>query len=136
MRGQPLRFVPGHNTAKSRAGPVQVYAGPGRSPKLEHVLVAEQALGKLLPPQAVVHHVDGNHRHNVGSNLLICQDQAYHMLIHQRTRCRRLGGNPNTDKVCCVCQRPRPFEDFWRRRNNADGRQNICKDCHRLTRKN
>jgi hypothetical protein len=101
---------------------------------LEHVLVAERVLGKPLPPRAVVHHVDGNGRHNVARNLVICEDQAYHLLLHRRTRVKRLGGNPNTDKVCCACWRPRPFACFWAQRNVPDGLQNQCKDCRRATR--
>lgn len=44
-----------------------------------HVLGAEKALGKPLPDNAVIHHHDKE-------QLVICQDQAYHMLIHQRMR--------------------------------------------------
>jgi len=53
---------------------------------LAHVLIAEKALGKKLPPGAVVHHADGNPSNNKNSNLVICPSQAYHMLIHARTR--------------------------------------------------
>lgn len=46
---------------------------------LEHVVIAESALGKRLPHKAVVHH-------HSKDQLVICQDQAYHMLLHKRTR--------------------------------------------------
>ncbi len=48
---------------------------------------AEQALGHPLPPSAVVHHhtYDGDR-----SQLVICQDRAYHALLHQRMRARGL----------------------------------------------
>lgn len=54
--------------------------------KSEHILKAEKALGKKLPEGAVVHHWDRNKLNNENENLLICPDQAYHMLIHQRMR--------------------------------------------------
>jgi hypothetical protein len=52
----------------------------------EHVEVAERVLGKPLPPGAVVHHVDENPSNNDPGNLVVCPDDAYHALIHQRTR--------------------------------------------------
>jgi HNH endonuclease len=53
---------------------------------MEHTLVAERALGHYLPTGAVVHHVDGNKWNNTPTNLVICQDQAYHVLLHKRQR--------------------------------------------------
>jgi hypothetical protein len=54
----------------------------------EHILVAESVLGHSLPAGAVVHHVDGNKHNNAPGNLVICEDDAYHRLLH--TRMRRL----------------------------------------------
>ena len=54
--------------------------------KLEHVRIAEAALGKPLPPKAEIHHVDGNKRNNDPTNLVICPNRAYHMLLHKRQR--------------------------------------------------
>ena len=65
------------------------------SVRTEHSLIAERALGKPLPRGAVVHHVDENPRNNAPSNLIICPDQAYHMLMHRRGRALRECGNAN-----------------------------------------
>lgn len=52
----------------------------------EHVLVAEKALGRYLPDGVEVHHVNEIKHDNRGSNLVICEDQAYHRLLHKRMR--------------------------------------------------
>lgn len=79
-----------------------------------HVEVAEQALGQLLPAGVEVHHVDGNPRNNAPRNLVICQDRAFHKLLHARARIVRAGGNPNTEKICATCQAVLPLSAFNR----------------------
>jgi hypothetical protein len=83
-QGYVLIFLPDHPRADSR-GYVR-----------EHILIAEKALGKPLPPKAVVHHANGSR--NSGP-LVICQDRAYHWLLHRRENklkleaaMKRLGG--------------------------------------------
>jgi hypothetical protein len=69
----------------------------------EHVLIAERAIGKPLPPQAKVHHVDHVGSNNKNANLVICQDQAYHLLLHARERALRDCGNANWLR-CVFCK--------------------------------
>lgn len=71
--------------------------------KMQHVMVAEVAIGKSLPPGAVVHHVDHNRSNNSPSNLVVCPDSAYHALIHQRERAMDACGNPDWRK-CHLCK--------------------------------
>lgn len=55
--------------------------------KAEHVLMAEKALGKPLPPGAEVHHVDrdkSNNNTKTKWNLVVCPDHSYHALLHRR----------------------------------------------------
>lgn len=55
--------------------------------KMTHIIVAEKALGKPLPPKAIVHHISGiPGDHNGFFKLVICPSQAYHMLIHKLMR--------------------------------------------------
>ena len=70
----------------------------------EHVLICEKALGKPLPTGAVPHYVDGNPSNNDNSNLVLCQDQAYHMLIERRTRALKACGHASWRK-CTICKR-------------------------------
>jgi hypothetical protein len=52
--------------------------------KRAHVWLVEQVLGKELPPAAIVHHINEDKLDNRHENLVVCPDQAYHMLLHRR----------------------------------------------------
>ena len=80
--------------------------------KREHVVVAERALGKALPPGAIVHHFNNDGTDNSNRNLVIGQDQAYHMLLHALDRVRRAGGRPFLDKICHDCREVKPVTEF------------------------
>ena len=61
----------------------------------EHILIIEKALGKLLPLKAIIHH------HNE-KQLVACENQAYHMLLHMRTRALNACGHTDWRK-CNFC---------------------------------
>lgn len=75
----------------------------GRETLLLHKVVAEMALGKPLPKGAVVHHIDGNKKNNFTCNLVICQSQAYHKLLHIRADALEICGNANWRR-CKFCK--------------------------------
>lgn len=68
----------------------------------EHMLVVENILGKSLPPKACVHHINKNRKDNRPENLVVCENNAYHKLLHQRTRAFMACGNANKRK-CKYC---------------------------------
>jgi hypothetical protein len=74
----------------------------GTGKVLQHVAIAERVMGKPLPAQAEVHHVNGVRNDNRNQNLVICEDHAYHMLLHVRQRALDACGNPNYRK-CSYC---------------------------------
>lgn len=69
----------------------------------EHILVAEHAIGHHLPVKAQVHHVNEKKDENRGSNLVICEDQKYHALLHHRMRALRATGSA-TARQCVFCK--------------------------------
>ena len=68
----------------------------------EHLLIAEKAIGRYLSGRNVIHHVDGNPGNNARTNLVVCQNQGYHMLLHQRQRALDACGNASARK-CNIC---------------------------------
>jgi len=70
---------------------------------LEHRIVAQEALGKTLPNNCVVHHVDQDRSNNNPINLVICPSQEYHALLHIRQAAHDSCGNANYRK-CWLCQ--------------------------------
>ena len=102
VKGQPIRFIRGHNYNQlplkkgedngmwkggkvDRKGYVGIKQKSGRY-KLEHIIIAEKALGKPLPVHAVVHHHNGIKSENQNSNLVVCENNAYHLHLHKRQR--------------------------------------------------
>ena len=130
VRGEPMRFLQGHHTRhpdyahiKPGRGPdnpawgggrhigsdgyVSVYSPePGQASvyRQEHVVLAERAVGGPLPADAQVHHVNVDRSDNSRGNLVICQDAAYHKLLHRRARAAADCGDPNQRK-CSLCGR-------------------------------
>jgi hypothetical protein len=100
-----------------------------------HVLVAEAALGRYLPDGVEVHHVDGNRQNNANTNLVICENKAYHHWLHMRARIVAAGGNPNTQLLCWMCRLPKDKELFAVSRRNATGKQAACRECTTAARK-
>jgi hypothetical protein len=78
----------------------------------EHLLVAERALGRPIPKENQVHHVDGNGSNNAGSNLVICESNKYHQLLHVRTEALRLSGHADWLR-CKYCQQYSPTSDLY-----------------------
>jgi hypothetical protein len=68
----------------------------------EHILVAEKSIGRYLPITAEVHHVNGVKDDNRASNLVVCENAAYHALLHVRLNAYRATGNVEARK-CWIC---------------------------------
>lgn len=136
---RPRRFIGGH---QSRRPHRERYINRGRwyvwKPKhlkatargfvLEHVLLAEAALGRPLPRGADIHHADGNRANNV-RNLVICQSREYHALLHVRMTALRSCGNPSWRK-CSFCKRYDSPENLVQWRDSPTSMVHLA--CRRL----
>ena len=50
----------------------------------EHIEIVEKLLGKKLPKDAQVHHLNGKRADNRHENLVVCPNAGYHRLLHRR----------------------------------------------------
>ena len=65
--------------------------------------IVERIRRKVLPSKAVIHHVDEDSLYDYPSNLVVCEDDAYHKLLHLRTDALRATGNPHSRR-CKICK--------------------------------
>lgn len=73
-------------SCRHEQGYIRVHVGNNQY-RLEHDLIAEKALGRPLPPKAVMHHVNGDPSDNKRPwNLVLCPNQNYHLLLHRRAQ--------------------------------------------------
>ncbi len=121
--GEYQDFLAGHNRRTiGTSGPYMRVANSGQS-RTVHLVIAETALGRRLPDGAEVHHVDGDKKNNRNGNLVICQDHAYHSLLHTRAKVVRAGGNPNTQAFCRKCRACKDLSEFH------PSVKSLCKAC-------
>lgn len=94
----------------------------------EHIIIAERALGRALPSGVEVHHFDENGLNNANSNLVICENRAYHAVLHARQRVVAACGDPNIHRICMKCG-IKPKSEFYRSRTRYEGLHQECKSC-------
>ena len=93
----------------------------------EHVRIAENALGHQLPAEAVVHHHNQNRLDNRNKNLVVCENEQYHRLLHVRIAALKACGNPNWRR-CYYCKK---YDDPANMRVRTDGGGAYHQECSR-----
>ena len=99
IKGEFARFIKGHTfrgeqSPHWKGGKTQKTEGYIQTTKLnefkkrkytyEHIQIIERVLGKSLPSNSVVHHINGDKSDNRKANLVLCENLAYHNLLHAR----------------------------------------------------
>jgi len=119
IKGQPRRFINHHNVKPGQRHPAWnggkkyddasgILIWNPYHPRanisgyvLEHILIAERILGHPPPLLVVIHHPNGNQDNSV---FVICENQAYHLFLHQRIRALGACGHANWRK-CVFCKK-------------------------------
>lgn len=74
LNGYPVLYLPKHPRAKSN-GYVR-----------EHIVIAENYLGRPLNAQEVIHHINGDKTDNRTDNLMLFPSNSEHMKFHWKER--------------------------------------------------
>lgn len=80
----------------------EIFAQRRENTRPKDVVSVQKILGKELPRQVRIYHVDHKKTNNTNTNLVVCQDRAYHCLIYQRSRAFLACGNASYRK-CHHC---------------------------------
>lgn len=123
---------PGHRRVHKTKGYVLVYLPDHpRADKVgevrEHRLVAETALGRPIDTKHPIHHVNGDKTDNRPCNLVVCEDTAYHELLHRRQRALDACGHADWVRceLCGEFDDPQKA-DMWLSRKCPSARHRVC----------
>jgi hypothetical protein len=131
-KGEYRKFLQGHNMGKKerikkgKYWVVKCTNHPRVDEKgyvFEHILILEKSLGRFLPIKARGHHANGDRLNNENDNLVLCEDQKYHTLLHSRMKAFKECGNPHLRK-CYICQK-------WDDPNNLYMKPDGCSPRHK-----
>lgn len=124
VEGAPRRRANGTGSLSAKG---YIYKNIDGVLELEHRMIAAVAIGRLLKGEECVHHVDENGANNTNENLVLCPNNAYHQLLHRRTRALDACGNANWLK-CNICgEHSAPTDpDMWHSNTTATATHRSC----------
>lgn len=99
----------------------------------EPAAIIEALTGRQIGTEHPIHHVNGDRQDNRPDNFVVCEDTAYHFLLHYRARALRESGNANYVKCeICLAWTPPGNPGLTRIRcNNPARRRFYHKACNR-----
>lgn len=105
---RPSLHFPAKSAWVSPRGYVLMYwpehpAAMGKPTVSEHVAIVYRVMRKLVPKGTEIHHADRDRTNNQPSNLVVCQDLAYHKLLHARLDAYEACGHANWRR-CGICK--------------------------------
>lgn len=120
VKGQPIKFIHGHNMRRSENKSLHdegkckhssgyVWKRCEDHPRshngyvLEHILVAEEKIGRLLLPKERVHHENEIKSDNRHDNLTVFPNEKAHQQHHVRMSALKACGNPDW-RHCTHCK--------------------------------
>lgn len=119
-----------YETDYSKAGSWGLRRYRTGAPIRTHIHVVEHALGKPIPAGAEVHHIDRDKRNFAPANLVLCEDHAYHGLLHRRERALEGCGNPNW-RICKFCRQYDAPENLQIDEKKSSCNHAACKTAYR-----
>jgi hypothetical protein len=86
----------------------------------EHFLIVDKVIPGTFDPKKGhrIHHVDGNPKNNINSNLVVCESRDYHKLLHVKERALKACGNSSW-RVCSRCGIYAPMKELKKRVHKA-----------------
>lgn len=146
INGKAIRFINGHNLKhpsgqnhpswkggkkSDAAGRRWIYMPDHKKAQknyvLQYVLIAEKVLRKSLPKGVIIHHFDEIPSNDKNENLVICENNTYHRLLHQRKRAYDACGHTNWKK-CHICKEYDEVENLYMSPNkNSSAYHKRCK---------
>ena len=90
IESEGYKLIYNRNHPKSRNGRIR-----------EHILVCEKALGRPVPEGKVTHHFPDKTKF---THLVLCENDAYHILLHLRYRALKESGHKDWRR-CCGCKK-------------------------------
>lgn len=100
----------------------------------EHRVLVEGVIGHVLRQSAPIHHVDEDRGNNGRGNLVACDSNAYHCLLHKRKRAFDACGDPDALR-CSICHSYARQEDMRSFFSDGRGPYGIHRECSRIQRR-
>jgi len=135
-KGEPKRFI-NHHPRKPWEPDVascgyKIISMPNHPRKnkanhvMEHILIAERALGKSIQKGTDIHHFPDKKNF---THLVICQDHAYHLLLHIRHRAFIACGNVHWRK-CSFCKKYDDIKNLYCYPNGYAYKHQLCSNTY------